>query len=256
VLIDRTEKPVDVQIGRTGAPLLLDEIGATINLRQATVVVNGLPHLITTSGAVVMPEEAQAGGGGRIAQNGSLVYYLLQVNDVYAYFNTGMKDLAINNPTPTEFPTTAAARGQIESFAQNAPPPNTKPFFPDNIAMTVEVKSSWIETTGLANVNDYVTITAQIPTYNPPLTQPNNTQSIQNGTKTAQLALVGIHIVGSTLSHPEMLWATFEHVNNTPNAQYTFTNTSNITTTQPGRMARGPGCSRRPAPRAAPTTSA
>jgi hypothetical protein len=238
VLIDRAEKPVDVQVGRTGAPLLLNEIGATINLRPATVVVNGLPHLITTSGAVVMPEEAQAGGGGLIAQNGSLVYYLLQVNDVYAYFNTGMKDLAINNPTPTGFPTTNAALGQIQSFAQNAPPPNTKPFFPDNIAMTVEVKSSWIETTGLANVNDYVTISATIPTYNPPLTQPNNTQSVQNGTKTAQLALVGIHIVGSTLLHPEMLWATFEHVNNTPNAQYTFTSTTNITTTQP---ADGPG---------------
>jgi hypothetical protein len=185
-----------------------------------------------------MPEEGQAGGGALMAQNNSLVYYLIQVNDVYAYFNTGMKDLKITNPTPTEFPTTGAALGQITSFAQTTPPPNTKAFFPDNIAMTVEVKSSWIETTGLANVNDYVTITATIPTFNPPLTQPNNTQSTQNGTKTAQLALVGIHVVGSTLGHPEMLWATFEHVNNSPNAQYTFTNTSNVVATQP---ADGPG---------------
>ena len=238
VLLDRTEKEIDVQLGRGGAPILFDEAGAAINLRAATVLVNGRPHLVTTSGAVVLPEEGQAGGGALMAQNNSLVYYLIQVNDVYAYFNTGMKDIAINNPTPTEFPTTGAALGQITSFAQQAPPPNTKAFFPDNIAMTVEVKSSWIETTGLANVNDYVTITATIPTFTPPLTQPNNSQSIQTGTKTAQLALVGIHVVGSTLSHPEMLWATFEHVNNTPNTQYTFTNTANVSTLQP---ADGPG---------------
>jgi hypothetical protein len=238
ILLDKSNKAVDVQLEHNGAPLLLDEAGATINLLPNTVLVNGIPHLVTTSGAVVAPEEAQADGSALMAQNGSLVFYLLQVNDVYAYFNTGMKDLAIKNPTPTEFPTTGAELGQITSFAQNTPPPNTKAFFPDNIAMTVEVKSSWIETTGLANVNDYITITATIPTYKPLLTQPNNQQSVQNGTKTTQLALVGIHIVGSTLSHPEMLWATFEHVNNTPNAQYTFTNTSGVTTTQP---ADGPG---------------
>ena len=72
----------------------------------------------------------------------------------------------------------------------------------------------------------------------PPLTQPNNKQSVQSGTKQTKLALVGIHVVGSTLDHPEMLWATFEHVNNTPNPQYTFTTTSNGVGTQP---ADGPG---------------
>lgn len=238
ILLDKADKQIDVELGQRGGPRLFNEAGVAINLRPLTALINGRPHLVTTSGAVVMPEEGQAGGGALMAQNNSLVYYLIQVNDVYAYFNTGMKDLKITNPTPTEFPTTGAALGQITSFAQTTPPPNTKAFFPDNIAMTVEVKSSWIETTGLANVNDYVTITATIPTFNPPLTQPNNTQSTQNGTKTAQLALVGIHVVGSTLGHPEMLWATFEHVNNSPNAQYTFTNTSNVVATQP---ADGPG---------------
>jgi hypothetical protein len=228
VLLDKAEKPIDVELGHTGAPLLRDEAGAVINLRPNTVLVNGRPRLITTSGAVVMPEEAQAGGGALIAQNNSMVFYLLQVNDVYAYFNTGMKDLALTNPTPTTFPTTGAAIGQINSFAQNAPPPNTKPFFPDEDAMTVEVKSSWIETTGLANVNDYITITATIPTFNPPLTQPNSTQSVQNGTKTAQLALVG----------------------NTP----TPTRRTSRPTSRP--TVRERGCSRPPGPPAAPTTSA
>jgi hypothetical protein len=238
ILLDRAEKQLDVELGHLGAPTLFDEAGARINLRPHTVLINGVAHLLTTSGAVVMPEEGQAGGGVLMAQNNSLVYYLLQVNDVYAYFNTGMKDLKIANPTPTEFPTTGAALGQITTFAQQAPPPHNKASFPDNVAMAVEVKSAWVETTGLANVNEYVTITATVPTFNPPLNQPNLTQSTTNGTKTVQLALVGIHVVGSTLSHPEMLWATFEHVNNAPNAQYTFSNASNVTTTQP---ADGPG---------------
>lgn len=238
VLIDSLQKQIDAQLGHAGAPMFFDENGAAINLSASTVMVNGVATLLTTSGAVVMPEEGQAGGGGLMAQNKSLVFFLLQVNDVWAYFNTVMKDLKINNPTPTQFPTTGASLGQIDSFGQNAPPPNTKPFFPDNNAMTVEVKSAWIETTNLSNVNDYITITATVPTYNPPLTQANLTQSTESGTKTVQLALVGMHVVGSALGHPEMLWATFEHVNNTPNPQYSFTNTSGATATQP---ADGPG---------------
>jgi len=91
----------------------------------------------------------------------------------------------------------------------------------------IEVKSAWIETTGLPNVNDYVTITATIPTY----TQASATQWNQSGSKQATLALIGMHVVGSVLGHPELLWATFEHVSNTPDAQYTYTNNAGTTQT-------------------------
>jgi hypothetical protein len=38
-----------------------------------------------------------------------------------------------------------------------------------------------------------------------------------NGTyQTVTVALVGLHVVGYTINHPEMLWATFEHLANTP----------------------------------------
>jgi hypothetical protein len=237
ILLDRANKSVAAQATPSGAPLVFSDRGLPLGLRPNTVMVNGRPHLVTTSGAVIQTEEAQAGGGALLAQNGSLVFYLLQVNDVWAYFNTGMTDNKFN-PTPTTFPTTGSALGQITAFAQQAPPPFTKSAFPDNAAMSVELKSSWIDATGLANVNDYITIDATIPTYTPPLTQPNNMQSTQTGTKPTKLALVGIHIVGSTLGHPELLWTTFEHVNNTPNPQYTFTTTSGGTGTQP---ADGPG---------------
>jgi hypothetical protein len=238
ILLDRANRPVDFQATNTGAPLVFSDLGTPLGLRANTVMVNGRPRLVTTSGAVIETEEGQAGGGALMAQNGSLVFYLLQVNDVWAYFNTAMTDNKLTNPTPTTFPTTGAALGQITTVAQQAPAPFTKSAFPDNVAMAVEVKSSWIDATGLANVGDYITIDATIPTYNPPLTQPNNTQSVQSGTKSTKLALVGIHVVGSTLNHTEMLWATFEHVNNTPNPQYTYTTTSNGVGTQP---ADGPG---------------
>ena len=238
VLLDRANKQIEFQATRNGAPLLFSDLGAPLSLRADTVLVNGHPSLVTTSGAVIQTEEGQAGGGALIAQNGSLVFYLLQVNDVWAYFNAGMKDNKITNPTPSTFPTVGGTLGQITTVAQQAPAPFAKSAFPDNVAMAVEVKSSWIETTGLANPDDYITIDATIPTYNPPLTQPNSTQSIQSGTKQAKLALVGIHIAGSTLGHSEMLWATFEHVNNTPNPQYTFTTTSKTVGSQP---ADGPG---------------
>jgi hypothetical protein len=237
VLLDRTNKQIDAQIARSGVPVLHNDLGVQLSLRPSTILVNGIPHFVTTSGAVVLPEEGQAGGGALIAQNNSLVFYLLQANDVWAYFNTGMKDNKIN-PAPTTFPTTGAALGAVTTVAQQAPAPFTKSAFPDNVAMAVEVKSSWIETAGLANPSDYITINATVPTYNPPLSQANNTQSTQSGTKQVQLALVGLHVVGTTLGHPEMLWATFEHVNNTPNPQYTYTTTSNTVGTQ---AADGPG---------------
>jgi hypothetical protein len=239
ILFDRANRQIDVQATRGGAPVVFNDLGAPLGLRAETVLVNGRPHLLTTTGAVIQTEEAQAGGGALIAQNGSLVFYLLQVNDVWAYFNTGMNNNKITNPIPTTFPTMGSALGQITTVAQQAPAPFTKSAFPDNVAMAVEVKSSWIETTGLANVGDYITIDATVPAYVPPLTQPNNTQSVQMGTKPAKLALVGIHVVGSTLGHSEMLWATFEHVNNTPNPQYTFTTTSNGVGTQPADGAGG-----------------
>jgi hypothetical protein len=238
ILLDRANKPVDAQTTRGGAPVVFSDIGTPLGLRPETVLVNGRARLVTTSGAVVETEEGQAGGSALMAQNGSLVFYLLQVNDVWAYFNTGMKNNKITNPIPTTFPTTGDVLGQITTVAQQAPAPFTKPAFPDNVAMAVEVKSSWIEATGLANVDDYITIDATIPTYNPPLTQANNTQSVQSAPKQTKLALVGIHIVGSAVNHPEMLWATFEHVNNTPNAQYRFFSTTAQEVTQP---ADGPG---------------
>jgi hypothetical protein len=48
--------------------------------------------------------------------------------------------------------------------------------------------------------------------------------TLTNRDTTVTLALVGIHIVGSATGHPEMIWSTFEHKYNAPNAMYQYVN--------------------------------
>lgn len=224
IFLDKTGKAIDHQVAPSGGPRLLDRSGKTIELGTRKVLIKGKSFFLDASGAVVDVEQGQAGGGGVLmAQGGSLVYYALQVNDVIAYLETGAQTGGIL-PTPTQFPTTIIALNKIKAFGLAH-----GKTFPDANALAIEVKSSWIETTGL-DVSKHVTMTATIPTYTPDAT---NTHWVASGSKQAQLALVGMHVVGSTAGHPEMIWATFEHVNNTPNEQYTYRDTANVTKTVP-----------------------
>ena len=147
------------------------------------------------------------------------------VNDVYAYFLTGLMDGVIEpgNPKPT-FPTTMSDLAAITSFAAA----HGKTFV-DPDALAVEIKTSWIEAAGLPNLSNYITITATVPTYN----TSSNTDWTPTGQKTTQLALVGVHVVGSTAGHHEMIWATFEHVGNTPNSTYQYIDSGGTLTTVP-----------------------
>jgi hypothetical protein len=190
-------------------------------------LIDGLPIFIDPSLAVIDAEQGQADGSVLEAQttaNGSLVYYATMVNDVYAYFLTGVKDGAITTTTPNQFPTTLADLNNTIAFAtahgKGSPP------FPDPNALAVEVKSSWVVAAGLPNLSSYITMTATIPTYN----QSNPNLWTPTGQQTVQLALVGMHVVGSTSQHPEMVWATFEHIGNTPVATYSYTSTSGTQT--------------------------
>jgi hypothetical protein len=158
----------------------------------------------------------QSGGSHVLmAQNKSLVYYAIQVNDVYAYFLTAEKNHQIF-PRPTGFPTTREELKIIIAFAESH---GTKLSYPDTLV--VELKSAWVETDGL-DPNKYITMTATIPNFN----TSDPTKWIPNGSKQAQLALVGMHIVGSAAGHPEMIWATFEHIGNAPVAPYPYNDTN------------------------------
>jgi len=223
------------RLGANGLPILLDAQGNVITpqrpkqedltrafgqlLTVQKFVVDGINIFTDPEFDIIDVEQGEADGGVLEAQTNSLVYYAITVNDVYAYFLTGTKDGGIT-PSPTQFPTSASDLSAITTFA--AAHGTT---FPDPNALAIELKSSWVEATGLPNMSSYITKTATIPTYN--TSNPN--QFTPNGQKTVQLALVGMHVVGSTVGHPEMIWATFEHFANAPRAGYSYINSSNQT---------------------------
>jgi len=161
-------------------------------------------------------EPGQADANVLTTQNSRLVYYLIEVNDVYAYFLTGQKTGGII-PKPTHFPATQSDLDDIKKFAASH-----KKRLADANTLTVELKSAWIEAAALkkSELKNYITTEAAILTYIPMDSKTWMPNPI--GVKKTKLALVGMHVVFSAREHPEMLWATFEHVNNTRNRDYDY----------------------------------
>lgn len=163
----------------------------------------------------------QAGSSGVLmAQSGSnaagsLVYYNINVNDVYKYFLTEAKKTA-STVVPPPYPNFPTSLKDLE-FGGTKPPQ-----FPDLKALTMEIKTSWVEADKLRaagfDPSTYVLMDALIPTFD----TSNASKWVENGEKRSQLALVGIHVVGSANGHPEMIWATFEHKDNAPNNGYAY----------------------------------
>jgi hypothetical protein len=156
-------------------------------------------------------EQGQADGGVLMAQNGSLVYYTLAVNNVYALYRT-MQGVTV--PPNTSFPTTQATLNNISAFAAA----NSMSPIIDSEALAVEIKASWVASAGLAEPEKFIRMKAIVPTYD----KSNPNDWAPNGTDTIELAMVGLHVVGSTAGHPELLWGTFEHVSNNPAAAYDY----------------------------------
>ena len=171
-------------------------------------------------------EQGQADGGVLMAQNGSLVYYAILVNNVFALYRTM---LGSSVPVGTKFPVTQPELDAITAFATahgNAP-------VIDAEALAIEIKTSWVEAAGLADADKFLQMKAIVPTYD----QSNPNEWVPNGTKTVTLAMVGMHIVGSTKDHPELLWATFEHLSDDPAAAYSYATTTSGTTPVPQNTA-------------------
>jgi hypothetical protein len=189
-------------------------------------VIGGLPIFIDPFGNVIEFEQGEAGTGAVLeAQNGSLVYYGITVNDVYAYFVTGVVDGGIT-PSSTPFPTKQTELTAITNFAKS----HGKIFTPTEAkTLTIELKTAWVQASSVANPDTYITMEATIPTYD----TSSSVSWVPNGQQTVKLALVGMHIVGTSTSHPEMIWATFEHFGNTPSGQYSYTSTNGSTVTVP-----------------------
>ncbi|OKH88431.1 hypothetical protein [Thalassospira sp. TSL5-1] len=95
----------------------------------------------------------------------------------------------------------------------------------DFLSLAVEVKTSWVEAASLptGSKNKYIRQNLQIPIYD--RSDPNHW--IVKDSATREMALVGMHVVGTVKGHPEMIWATIEHENNAPNGVYYYMNDKN-----------------------------
>jgi hypothetical protein len=284
IVLDVSGQRVEVvhaRLGKDGKPILLDKDGNVIHAQpsrgvkpeeQAQIataqipklitaqkfIIDGFPIFIDPALAVIDVEQGQAsfGGNGGVLEaqstaGGSLVYFATIVNDVYAYYATGVLDGKISLPPllafgqaqgcPTSgscqvcpppgsaagttcFPTTSGDLTLITNFA------NGHTTFPDANALAIEVKSAWVDASTLPNASSYITMSATIPTYTHTSTTTWTANTGTAGQKTVQLALVGMHVVGSAAGHPEMIWATFEHVANAPRATYSYINNTGTST--------------------------
>lgn len=190
------------------------------------ITLNKKIFLLDAFGKLHETEQGQSGGEVLMAQNGSLVFYSLTVNNVFMLHRT-MQGATV--PANTSFPTTQTDINNISAFAVAH---NRSPIV-DSQALAIEIKCAWVEAKGLPDSNKFIRVRAKIPVYDK--TNPNDW--VPTGTKTVELAMVGMHVVGSTISHPEMLWATFEHASSAPAATYNYINTSNTSVNMPQQTA-------------------
>jgi len=176
--------------------------------------VGGKKVFIDTAGDEHTISVGQATGNVLIAaQNNSIVYYVMMVNDVYAYYITAAK--AVPKPPFIKdlFPTTAEERDNICAYAGKR-----GIVLRDSNALAMELKLALVEVSGLKDPGSYITIDAMVPKYD----TTDKYKWVAKGTRKAKLALIGLHIVGSAKGNPEMIWATFEHKNNAPNGAYDY----------------------------------
>lgn len=193
----------------------------TSAIQARKLIIKGFPIFIDPAGNVIDVEPGQADSGVLISQNGSLIYYIIAVNDVFAFHRTMQGAAIVPANTNIAFPTSMADVNAVVSFA--ASKGHT---IQDPKALAIESKSSWMDASKVANPNDYVQVEAVVPTFDK--SNPNNW--VPNGQTTLKLVMLGLHVVGSTSGHGEMVWGTFEHEGNAPNATYAYNSTSGMKT--------------------------
>lgn len=203
------------------------------------------PMLMTARKSKV-DDEIELGQAGNndalISQQKSLVYYGLHANDVFAVFTTQQKQGALKNcdkrhqqclskggkdcytelkackiseVPQLEFPNTQSQLDDVVAFAKR----HGYPLGDDKNALAIELKTSWVDAGTLKDPGRYILSQAIVPTFTrSPSKGPWDFK--KNEEKT--LAMVGMHVVGTVNSHPEMVWSTFEHVDNVPDNTYIY----------------------------------
>lgn len=156
-------------------------------LTLATRGVHGRNGVIEGTGAIV-----EADGNLLVAQNGYPVYASVHMNP--SYFNTVRRNRVVTG-----------------DYQKN---PDSD-FFSVGAAV---FKATWLRLEpGQAPPEGAFVTKAQVPVLTTFMTADNTLYAAPDGsTVTVDVALLGLHVVGQTINHPEFLWATFEHKDNSP----------------------------------------
>lgn len=210
------------------------------------------------SNGVLFTQDANSASTGS-----SLVYYDVYTSRPYGYLKAANLASDSEQPPFAEFPADAdAVCGAIEYglkngflkpkdlklnaaiygllckglapsggvFGGNGPKPTVAQVEAaiDYLSMALEVKVSWVLASSVENPDAYIVQKSTIPVFGPDGT----TGALkQVDTTEADMAMIGIHVVGSVNGHPEMIWATFEHYANAPNVDYSYNDTTGVTKT-------------------------
>jgi hypothetical protein len=159
----------------------------TLTLAARSHTFRGAPGFSEGAGAIV-----EADGNMLVAQNGYPVYASVHMNK--SYFDTAQKNLI----------TTGGYQSQ----------PATSTF---DVGAAV-FKATWLRLdSGQAPPAGAYTTQAQVPVLQTVVTPGLVTiQPVPGKFVTVTVALIGLHVVGQTVNHPEFLWGTFEHNMNSP----------------------------------------
>ena len=130
----------------------------------------------------------QAGPDGIMVDlQGRPIYYSIHSNSTFGDF---IKQNGLLDPA------------KLRAFDPNTP-------FPVN---TLTLKAAWKVVAPREDVSTFYTRAAQVAL----LTMRDGKIVLSRKTRPARVALVGFHIGATVNGHPEMIWATFEHVRNAP----------------------------------------
>lgn len=156
-------------------------------LTLGTRAAHGFGNHVEGIGAIT-----EADGNMLVAPNGYPVYASVHMND--AYFATAKRNLIVTGGY------------QANSDADH---------FPVGSAV---FKAMWLRLDdGQLPPPGAYTTKATVPLLTTFLTADNTLYVTPSGrTTTVTVALIGLHVVGHTINHPEFLWGTFEHKDNSP----------------------------------------
>lgn len=172
--------------------LSADPHAATLRPRQLklaarSLMAHGTPGYTEGAGAFV-----EADGNILIAPNGYPVYASIHMNP--SYFATAKKNLILTGGY------------------------NTQPADSSFDVGAAVFKATWLRLDGqqTAPAGTFTT-QAQVPVLTVVQTKSTITiQPVPGQFQTVTVALLGLHVVGHTINHPEFLWGTFEHRLNSP----------------------------------------